>query len=326
MNNDGATDKARIYSHQSSSSFSLSSSSSQPPSYAASERHSMPTAQFQIQARGVTSTSSICKQDSAEPILIYRVANHGTDSVVSAEPAYFSLRPKPSSNSCVLVRGGSGNTTTSAGTHADTGRIPVNATIYRWGPGRHPKIRLFSPTAQLPVSTIEQALAAEEEVEASCERIVEVHSRSVFSRDQKMENTPFGTLQWRYAGRAERRQVYDADSLLVLERLDISDSRGGKGFFSGKVKKGKEEHKENRVCVARFVRNHEFRTPGTTKGMAGNGGRLMVFGRGTGGCSEDEKDRHGSSTSFEAFVIASCLCMLKKEVDRMRDNTTAAIV
>jgi len=237
-----------------------------------------PTTHLQIQTMGVSSCSSLSSQDPI-PIPVFRV-NHGSASfpIDGMAPQYLSLRLKKNSNSCALVCG------------SDPNRTPLNATVYRWGPGRCPRIRF------LPLQTsasVEEAIKAEN---LECDE-VDVRSRSIISRAQKIA-TPFGTFQWRYGSRSERKETFDSNSLLVFEKID-----GDKA-----------------IRVAQFVRNDEFRTPGTNKFMAGNGGRLMI----DLSMWVDEKGTNGAKV--EAFAVASCICMLKREVDRMRDNTLAAVV
>lgn len=57
--------------------------------------------------------------------------------------------------------------------------------------------------------------------------------------------------------------------------------------------------------VAALIRNDETRTPGSKSCYAGNGGKLIL--------GEDVGAKDGLS---EALVLASCLLMLKKEIDR----------
>ncbi|OCK76790.1 hypothetical protein K432DRAFT_385170 [Lepidopterella palustris CBS 459.81] len=57
--------------------------------------------------------------------------------------------------------------------------------------------------------------------------------------------------------------------------------------------------------IAQLVRNEETRTPGSKKSSAGNGGEL-VLGQGAEG------------TIDKPVVVATCLLMLKKEIDRRR--------
>ncbi|KAH8657681.1 hypothetical protein BX600DRAFT_551984 [Xylariales sp. PMI_506] len=104
----------------------------------------------------------------------------------------------------------------------------------------------------------------------------------------------------------ERHETFDTHSLLILERIDDADSEDAKTA-------------ENKTRIAQLVRNDELRTPGTTKNTAGNGGRLMIdLGDWNKGNGCELKD-------VETFIIASCIGMLKKEVDRMRGNQVAMI-
>jgi len=59
--------------------------------------------------------------------------------------------------------------------------------------------------------------------------------------------------------------------------------------------------------IAALIRNDETRTPGSKSCSAGNGGELVL--------SEEVGKKNGLS---EHIVIATCLLMLKKEVDRRR--------
>ncbi|KAI9149001.1 hypothetical protein HJFPF1_11045 [Paramyrothecium foliicola] len=245
------------------------------------------TTQLQIQATGIGNCSSL-SMPRPDPIPVYRLQTGTSANYPDAQaPAYLSLRLKRSSNSCGLVRA------------SEPDGTPLIATIYRWGPGRRPRMRILPPT---PSISIEDAINADD---VNCE-MVEVRSRSVFSRAQKIE-TSFGTFQWRYGSREERREAFDANSLLILEKTDQRT-----------WEKSSKEDKPMRI--AQFVRNDDLRTPGTHKYMAGNGGRLMVD------LSSWMGEKGATVEKVEAFVVASCICMLKREVDRMRDNNIAAVV
>lgn len=243
------------------------------------------TTQLQIHATGVTSSSSLCSQHLV-PIPVFRIdPGTPTAGIEYSEPEYLSLRLKKNSNSCALVRG------------LDPNRTPLNATVYRWGPGRSPRIRILPHHSS---ASVEEAINSEN---LECD-VFEVQSRSIVSRSRSIA-TSFGTFQWRYGSRSEKQETFDASSLLILEKIDGLSAKGSK-------KQG--------IRVAQFIRNDEFRTPGTNKYMAGNGGRLMLDLRAWTG------EKEADTVKVEAFIIASCICMLKREVDRMRDNTTAAIV
>jgi hypothetical protein len=236
------------------------------------------TSQLKIQAIGYD-TNQALTGTTLENIPVYRAG--------SEELEYTSLRLKRSSNSCALVRG------------ADESSTPLISTIYRWGPGRPPKMRLLPAKT---TATVEEAINADS---VACE-VVDVKSRSILSRTQKLE-TPFGSFEWRYGSRSERKEDHDAASLLVMERTDpVPPARGKPG------KRG--------VRVAQLVRSNEHRTPGTTRCMGGNGGTLMMD------LSMWAEDKKADAKDVEAFVVASCICMLKREADRFRDNQIAAVV
>lgn len=244
------------------------------------------TVELQIQATGIGNSS--LSMPRPDPIPVYRLQPGAETNYPDAQvPAYFSLRLKRSSNSCGLVRA------------SDPDGTPIIATIYRWGPGRRPRMRILPPNSSV---SIEDAINADN---IECE-MVEVRSRSVFSRTQRIE-TSFGTFQWRYGSRAERGEAFHANSLLILERLDHHTTE-------------KSSKEDKHIRIAQFVRNDEFRTPGTHKCMAGNGGRLMID------LSAWRDEKSSTAEKVEAFIVASCICMLKREVDRMRDNNIAVIV
>jgi hypothetical protein len=68
---------------------------------------------------------------------------------------------------------------------------------------------------------------------------------------------------------------------------------------------------EGRRRVAQLVRSEELRTPGTTGATAGNGGRLLM------NLGEWERSKP-ETRAMEVLVLAGCVVMLKKEVDRRR--------
>ena len=116
--------------------------------------------------------------------------------------------------------------------------------------------------------------------------------------------THLGTYEWRYANRQERK-VMRAHSLIVLERV-VNVALGG------------DKEEEQRSIVAMFVRNAEVRTAGSRDCTAGNGGRLLVD-------LSEWTDAKGVDDEVEALAVASCICMMKKEVDRRRVHQAMAI-
>ncbi|KAH7321108.1 hypothetical protein B0I35DRAFT_477624 [Stachybotrys elegans] len=123
-----------------------------------------------------------------------------------------------------------------------------------------------------------------------------VLSRGISTRAQIMR-TPLGTFTWRFASRHERREEA-AHSLLIMERITTVALEGGK-------------KREIPRRVAHLIRNDEVRAVGSSKSSAGNGGRLVMDLR-------EWADTKGEAEQMEVLVVASCLVMLKKEIDRRR--------
>lgn len=208
------------------------------------------------------------------PIPVYAVTPDGA----VAEKVYESIRPARSSGNCILYN------------VATNSCPPVSATTYRFGPGRAPKIRLLGPNADISKLGTDAPLGLDEEE-------FEVIGRGCTTRAVTIR-THLGTFQWRYAKKAERKAV-GADSLLVLDQVTTVAHAGGS--------------KTSEQCrrVAQLVRNEEYRTSGTGRSTAGNGGRLMMDLR-------EWAERKDEGRQMEVFVVASCITMLKKEVDRRR--------
>lgn len=64
------------------------------------------------------------------------------------------------------------------------------------------------------------------------------------------------------------------------------------------------EWKKDKLLAA-LVRTEDTRTPGTRKSDAGNGGLLVL-------------DEDATKLMNEETIVATCLMMLKKEIDRQR--------
>ncbi|OLN95290.1 hypothetical protein CCHL11_04734 [Colletotrichum chlorophyti] len=193
-------------------------------------------------------------------------------------PAFVSMRFSRGDGSCHLVRGDDGS------------QMPACTTVYRFGPGKPPLFRLPRPTA--PPASSSTAAAADDTLE------LKMVSASLTSRTQVLE-TPHGTFRWRYGSRKERAAVPGADDLLLCELVRVASPAGG-------------ETREESTVAAQLVRGEGTRTKGSGKSTAGNGGRLMVDLREWMGSKGD------AAGEVEVLLIAGCICMLKKEVDRRR--------
>ncbi|KAK2033469.1 hypothetical protein LX32DRAFT_509665, partial [Colletotrichum zoysiae] len=148
-----------------------------------------PTAHFQIETAGKP-WLSLPVGTRPDPIPIYHV-EAGSWSPGST-PAYVSLRFSRSSNSCRLVRG-------AADDDGGSQTPPVCTTIYRFGPGKPPVLRLpralVSPHAA-PAPSLPPGELADGGLDVS------IVPKSLVTRTQVLE-TPLGRFQWRYASRRE---------------------------------------------------------------------------------------------------------------------------
>lgn len=194
--------------------------------------------------------------------------------------AYQSVRQERSSGNSTLHRG-TGN------------RELLSTSTYRFGPGRPPKIQLCGVEGQQHLAGFNEELAVE--------------GNSPRTRAARIR-THLGTFSWRYASKAERGEVGGGNvhSLLVLDRITTVELEGGKT--------GEQARR-----VAQLVRDDEFRTAGSSKRSAGNGGRLMM----------DLREWSGGKVEaawMEVFVVTSLLVMLKREVDRRRAVQFAVIM
>ncbi|ETS74714.1 hypothetical protein PFICI_13198 [Pestalotiopsis fici W106-1] len=207
------------------------------------------------------------------------------------QPEYISVRPKKNSNSCALVRGD------------DPAQTPLISTVYRWGPGRDPHMRIYGPNEQISVAD-----AVDKDKHIANE--FEVKTHFITSRSASMVS-PFGKFEWRYGKRSEKKE-YAADSLLVCDRLDSPNAPTNASSSS---------KKDSRVRIAQLIRNEEYRAQGSKKRwVGGNGGRLMLdLGDWVG------REKSGVVEEVEAVLVAGCLLMLKRETDRQKDNQLAAI-
>ncbi|KAJ5876504.1 uncharacterized protein N7529_002088 [Penicillium soppii] len=250
-----------------------SSQSSFPDSFLA-------TSELQVEAIGYNINQALSGSKKLENISVYSV-----EPGAPIQEKYTSIRLKSNSNSCALVRS------------SDPRQNALSSTIYRWGPGRHPRMRILPHDARV---SVEQAI----DDDKLCGELVDVQSRSMVSRTQVFD-TSLGKFEWRYGSR-EERQAYNADSLLILERKDrIVLADGTKTKSSARV--------------AQLIRNDQFRTPGSVRYSGGNGGRLVMDLR----TWKDEK--HTDADNVEAFFVASCILMLKREADRFIEHNIAAV-
>ncbi|OOQ88194.1 hypothetical protein PEBR_14243 [Penicillium brasilianum] len=121
----------------------------------------------------------------------------------------------------------------------------------------------------------------------------EIRLRGEWTSRSTRWTTPSGSeLRWSYA--KEKRPDGRKINLIVLSVIE----------HSGGDRKGSQTSERR---LAQLVRCAETRTPQTSRCSAGNGGMLQM----------DEEALRATGID-ESVVVATCLVMLKKEVDRRR--------
>ncbi|KAK1967495.1 hypothetical protein LY78DRAFT_656211 [Colletotrichum sublineola] len=197
-----------------------------------------PTVHFQIETEGKP-WLSLPIGTRPDPIPVYRV--EAGSWAPGSTPAYVSLRSSRSSNSCSLVRGDD-----------DGSQMPVCTTLYRFGPGKPPVLRLpralISPHAgpASPACPPGERAHGDVRTEGDGDLDLLVMPKSLVTRTQVLE-TPLGTFQWRYASRREVTAAERADDLLVCEldgrdRVQCGGERGPVGDRPGEVDGPEGQH------------------------------------------------------------------------------------
>lgn len=163
------------------------------------------------------------------------------------------------------------------------------STEYFFGPGRDPVVTILSPAVRFGMHR-EKVDFRTESAPASFKVTNKWTSRAT------RFNAPGGkTFEWKYGKRKEENGK--STNLLILRSVDDACSDEADP---------KDQHLQGRI-VAELVRGEETRTPGSSRCSSGNGGRLLI--------DESECAKHGLG---EPVVVATCLMMLKKEIDRRR--------
>ena len=286
--------------------------STAPPPYddaPASNSTFHPTVHLQIETPGKP-WLSFPGPPRPDPIPIFTL--HPDDSSAAtastSTPTFISNRPERSSGSCYL-------------SSTNTPTPPLATTTYRFGPNRPARMRLYHPhtTPAMPISHL-HALVKDEPVDANEVEPWDdfpLNPLGLLTRALGFR-TRLGTFEWRYASRKERHALAEKSgeeisSLLVLERVvRVATAQNQPG--------GKKEE-QIRTTVARFLRGPGYRTSGSRACTAGNGGRLVM----DLGVWESEEGDKGEREMARVLVIATCLTMLKKEVDRRRAQQIAII-
>lgn len=294
-----------------------------------------PTHRLRIDARGQAALRLPCPP-RPDPIPIYDVT--GGDAGAGQEPLYVSLRAERGSGTCRLIKGSTfstGGEGYGGGVEGEGGQEVLCTTTYRFGPGRPPVITLNGSDGY-----------ADDGENDSAEDIV-IESAGTFTRTQTLR-TPHGTFRWRYASSKERSspshpqsqshpqtgsqpqsqsqaepqtgpQPQPQDSILILEKLTtISPAYPPTSSHSPFHR---EKTEQIPTEIARLVRGPGTRTEGTARSDAGNGGLLLLNLADWAG-----EKRGREEEEVRVLIVASCVAMLKKEVDRRRGVQAAVMV
>ncbi|CAK7271484.1 hypothetical protein SEPCBS119000_004631 [Sporothrix epigloea] len=306
-----------------------------------------PSLQLQLDCLGKGCNSGIGMTVKPDPICIYLVQD--SNALYEKQPALLSLRKKRNSNSCTLVTGASyGSLIGREGQWTDD-QLTIGTTVYRVGPYRPPRVALFTVDQQVHQQLPELVAASDKEPAGTpAWDKYEIIGKSIFNRVQTLR-TRLGYFEWRYASRAERKALsqelieaasrsgdgalltpkeiakrHSVNNLMVLERItEVYGSMDHNGQVGTSVGKPREV----RQPVARLIRSKALRTPGSSSYSAGNGGRLQMnlSEWTTPAAASDAKPNEADSEMAIALIVSSCIMMLKREVDRRRDQEVAAI-
>ncbi|KAK3946163.1 hypothetical protein QBC46DRAFT_368991 [Diplogelasinospora grovesii] len=261
------------------------------------------TVQLQIETPGKP-LLSLPLPPRPDPITVSTATRSPHSSTSVLEPKFVSVRPSRGSGSCYLIPAHPSSPTTGNTEEEEE----LSTTTYRFGPGRSPIVRLFSPHRHTHSDNDEVEGVEEFELKS-----VGLLTRAVTFKTQRLGGG--GVFEWRYAGRKERRTYQqttgmEVNNLLVLERVVK--------IHAARNTNGRDE--DVRTPVAYLVRNEEYRSVGSSASSAGNGGRLLVDMSLWG-----DETRKGETEMGLVMVVTTCLAMLKKEVDRRRAQQIAIL-
>ena len=189
------------------------SHSDPPPRYSEvleSHRHSSSSEDYGSFAPTATLQVQAIRYDVNQALTGRTLENISVVRSGSSDAEYVSIQLQRKSNSCVLVRA--------------SDQATLLSTIYRFSPGRHPRMRILDPHSNVSI----QDAINNDNVHGE---LIEVKSRSMVSRAQVLD-TSLGTFQWRY-GTNEEQAACNADSLLIMERIDRVSLPGGGQSKSG---------------------------------------------------------------------------------------------
>ncbi|KAK5173824.1 uncharacterized protein LTR77_002505 [Saxophila tyrrhenica] len=210
----------------------------------------------------------------------------GTD--ITVEPLYTSTRPSKRKNNAVL-------------SHSQRGDII--STTYRFGPGREPKVRYLQSQSQQQTfaNDVKRAESSDSDDDAEGPLALEVDSGHLFKHTVTLTSTPEASrrFKWKYT-RTPTEPEGKKKRVLALYAEggpeSSSSSRSGDDW----------------EAIAVLVRTESTRTEGTSKWGWGNGGQLFF-------------SHNAAEHMEEGLLVATCIMMMKKEVDRGRGTQGAMI-
>ncbi|KAI1329319.1 hypothetical protein F5Y16DRAFT_366462 [Xylariaceae sp. FL0255] len=297
--------------------YSDSSSSDVETTAAAGASTFKPTKQMQLETRG----TEVFENCSVPPIQVYTVNVHGQRADPNTPDFIIDRQSSGWFSYINVLFSGSGST-----------NAPLTRTIFKNGAYRHAIVEFSDPVRGVWLSN-----DFDKKMHEPAPGSVEIMGRSWLSRSVRFEVPGMGVFGWRYEGAKKEKASWHAKNLMVFEMfptasISTSTSSGAGvgvekekehrslaaklGFGKDSKRGSKKEELANAVRVAQLVRNEEFRTPGSSRNTAGNGGRLML-----------DLDPVPEKAREKALwmIISTCNIMLKLEVDRRQAAMAAAI-
>ena len=164
-------------------------------------------------------------------------------------------------------------------------RGDLYGSYYKFGPFREPVIRHVSAPSDIKRSNQED----EEEGPLA----VSTKSHTLSYRVDFTHAETGKTFGWKYT----KTQLPTGKARVLVLETDAA---------------GSSSEKAPSKTLAVLLRTDDTRTPGSSKWDAGNGGQLVI-------------DANATALIDEALIVATCIMMLKKEIDRQRGAQAAAI-
>lgn len=215
---------------------------------------------------------------------------------VDGSLAYMSTRSRVSSGNAIL-------------SHPQRGDLVQ--TTYFFGPSRDPEVKVLQSQSQSHSHAADEKLKEEERPDVDT-GVMTIPLATKWTSRGISFTIPGGhgkdsdsdrTLEWSYA-KSKNPTTGEKVNLIVLRLRPGSKDEDGK--------KSKNKNKDEGKILAELVRSKDTRTPGSKRCSAGNGGVLVI-------------DRDADQYLDESLIVATCLVMLKREIDRRRMMQMAMI-